>query len=421
MSESDALKYLFAFVYYYPLFMAYVWMSNALLYYLRWERAEHRHYSEPPELSEYPAVSIIVPCFNEAEHVFETFGKLEQLEYPNYEVIAVNDGSSDDTLALLRQAQQRFPHLRVVNFTQNQGKAAALRAGAIAANSEYLICIDGDTLLDQYAVTWMMRHFLNGPRVAAVTGNPRVRTRSTLVGKIQVGEFSSIIGLIKRAQRAYGQVFTVSGVICGFRKSALHRVGYWGLDMLTEDIDISFKLQRDHWQIRYEPNALCWVLMPETLKGLWRQRLRWARGGAEVIFRNFNMLGFWRNRRMWLVLLEFIVSMIWAYSVIFVVLSALISFLLSLPREISLYDLLPNWQGVTLSLTCLLQFALSLFIDSRYEPKIWKSYFWMIWYPVMYWFVQSLTSVVALPMTIFKRQGKRAVWVSPDRGEAFLE
>src|SRR5690606_1756376 len=110
------------------------------------------------------------------------------------------------------------------------------------------------------------------PRVGAVTGNPRIRTRSTLLGRIQVGEFSSIIGLIKRAQRTYGKVFTVSGVMACFRRSALHDVGYWDPHALTEDIDVSWRLEIRHWDVRFEPNALCWILMPETLQGLWRQR-----------------------------------------------------------------------------------------------------------------------------------------------------
>src|SRR3546814_20032176 len=116
-------------------------------------------------------------------------------------------------------------------------------------------------------------------RVGAVTGNPRIRNRSSLLGQVQVGEFASIIGLIKRTQRVYGRIFTVSGVVAAFRRRALDHVGYWSLDMITEDIDISWKLQRDHWTIFYEPRALCWILMPETLRGLWRQRLRWAQGG----------------------------------------------------------------------------------------------------------------------------------------------
>ncbi|MCY0536308.1 glycosyltransferase family 2 protein, partial [Klebsiella pneumoniae] len=86
--------------------------------------------------------------------------------------------------------------------------------------------------------------------------NPRIRTRSTLVGKIQVGEYSSIIGLIKRTQRIYGNVFTVSGVIAAFRRSARAEVGYWSDDMITEDIDISWKLQLNQWTIFYEPRAL---------------------------------------------------------------------------------------------------------------------------------------------------------------------
>ena len=101
--------------------------------------------------------------------------------------------------------------------------------------------------------------FVDNPNVGAVTGNPRIRNRSTLLGRIQVGEFSAIVGMIKRAQRSYGQVFTVSGVIAAFRKSALHDVGYWSNDMVTEDIDISWKLQLAGWSIYFEPNALCWV------------------------------------------------------------------------------------------------------------------------------------------------------------------
>lgn len=147
------------------------------------------------------------------------------------------------------------------------GKAIALKTGAAAAKSEYLVCIDGDALLDRDAAAYIVEPMLYNPRVGAVTGNPRIRTRSTLVGKIQVGEYSSIIGLIKRTQRIYGNVFTVSGVIAAFRRSALAEVGYWSDDMITEDIDISWKLQLNQWTIFYEPRALCWILMPETLKG----------------------------------------------------------------------------------------------------------------------------------------------------------
>ena len=186
---------------------------------------------------------------------------------------------------LLIYSQRQHQQIRIIHLERNCGKANALNVGAIASNNEILVCIDGDAMLDEYAVASLVKHFIYSPRVGAVTGNPRVRNRSTLLGKIQVGEFSSIIGLIKRAQRIYGRVFTISGVVTAFRKSALQRIGFWRSDTTTDDIDVSWRLQLDHWDIRYEPNALCWILMPETYRGLWKQRLRWAVGGCTS--RNF--------------------------------------------------------------------------------------------------------------------------------------
>ena len=104
----------------------------------------------------------------------------------------------------------------MIHLAQNQGKAIALQAGAAAARSEFLVCIDGDALLDRDAAAYLVAPLLANPHVGAVTGNPRIRTRSTLIGRIRVGEFSSIIGLIKRTQRVYGRLFTISGVVPRF-------------------------------------------------------------------------------------------------------------------------------------------------------------------------------------------------------------
>ena len=276
----------------YPLFMAYLWIVGGIYYFFHWERRGRLRVSEPPALDHYPGVSIIVPAHNESFALTETIESLIAQRYPEIEVIVVNDGSTDDTAAIMDRYAERGA-IRAIHLATNQGKAAAMRVGALAARHEILVCIDGDAVLEAHAVHWLARHFVDGPRVGAVTGNPRVRTRSTLIGKIQVGEFSSIIGLIKRAQRIYGRVFTVSGVVAAFRRSALERVGFWDLDKLTDDIDISWRLQMDHWSIRFESNALCWILMPETLKGLWRQRLRWAQGGVEVTLEHFADLMRW--------------------------------------------------------------------------------------------------------------------------------
>jgi biofilm PGA synthesis N-glycosyltransferase PgaC len=404
------------FAFYYPLFMSYVWATGAIYYFFYREQSDHRRPDNPPPLRECPPVSFLVPCHNEGENADETIGSLLRQDYPEFEVIAVNDASSDDTLARLQAMAAKEPRLRVIHFPTNQGKAMGLRMAALAAKHEFLICLDGDALLDRHATRWLVRHFVEGPRVGAVTGNPRVRNRTTLLGKIQVGEFSSIIGLIKRAQRIYGRVFTVSGVVAAFRKAALHQIGYWNVDMVTEDIDVSWRLQLAHWDIRYEPNALCWILMPETFKGLWRQRLRWAQGGIEVFRRYWRQLLRWKSRRMWVVGLELIVSTLWAYTIAVIFALWFIGLIVPLDPPYIVSSMLPGWSGVILGSTCLIQFAVSLAIDSRYEPALSRFYYWMIWYPTLYWMIHSAATIVAVPKTLLKRRGARAVWKSPDRG-----
>lgn len=319
-----------SFVFMYPVVMAIVWITGGLSYYLRREHAEPLVH-EPPMMAAFPAVSILVPCHDEGDNARETVAALLEQRYPDFEVVAVNDGSTDDTGAVLDAMAEEDPRVRVVHLAENQGKAVALRTAALAARHEYLVCVDGDALLDEYATHWMVWHLVSGPRVGAVTGNPRIRNRTTLLGRLQAGEFSSIIGLIKRAQRTYGRVFTISGVICAFRRTALHRVGWWSDSILTEDIDISWQLQMDHWDVRYEPRALCSTLMPETLRGLWSQRLRWAKGGAQVVRRHGTDLLAWRRRRMWPVLLETLVSTVWAFSLVILVALAVVSALVPVP------------------------------------------------------------------------------------------
>jgi len=406
------------FVFYYPLFMAYAWMIGAGIYYLRWERRDGGTADGMPALPEYPPVSILIPCYNEAENIRETVEYLLMQKYPDFEIIAINDGSRDNTLEILRALAEKYDRVRVVNLASNQGKAMALRTGALLAKSEYLVCIDGDALLAPEATAWLVRHFLNDREVGAVTGNPRIRTRSTLLGKIQVGEFSAIVGLIKRAQRVYGRIFTVSGVIAAFRRSALHRVGYWSTDMVTEDIDISWKLQLDGWHIRFEPNALCWVLMPETLKGLWRQRVRWAQGGAEVVLRYGRRMFSWSSRRMWPIYAECLISILWAYLMVAALAVGMGTGLFGAHQH-PMASFVPSWTGMLLSVTCLAQFVVSLAIDSRYESKnggIGRYYYWMIWYPLVYWLINVGTTVAGFFRAVRKERGQRAIWVTLDRG-----
>jgi biofilm PGA synthesis N-glycosyltransferase PgaC len=407
---------LLQFVFLYPLFMSFLWIAGGVYFHFHWERRGVRT-SSPPKIEKPPLVSILIPCFNETANAPETIAAATRQNYPLFEVIAIDDGSSDTTGAVLDALTLSYPMLRVVHLTANQGKAMALRMGALVARGEFLLCIDGDAILDPDAMAYMVRLFVNSPRVGAVTGNPRIRTRSTLLGKIQVGEFSSIVGLIKRAQRIYGNIFTVSGVIAAYRRSALHRVGYWSLDMVTEDIDVSWMLQADHWSIQYEPDALCWILMPETFKGLWKQRLRWAQGGAEVFLKQIRQMFVWNRRRMWGVTIEYCLSLAWAWALAMTFVLWSVGKFVAMPEGLNVPSIQPPaFWGLILATTCLIQFIVSLVIDQRYEKNIFGLMFWVIWYPFFFWILTLSTSLVGFPKALLRRRSRRATWVSPDRG-----
>ena len=401
------------FVYLYPLLMSFVWMIGGLIFFWRLERKKRT----PPELEKYQFFSVLVPCHNEQDQVEDTALHLLELDYPQYEIILIDDGSADDTVSRIHELCNRHERIRAVYLKTNQGKAAALNAGCLVAKGDLLLSIDADALLDKKSLKWMALHFAQFPRVGAVTGNPRVLNRTTLLGKIQTGEYATIIGLIKRSQRLFGKVLTVSGVMAAFRKEALASVGFWDTDMVTEDIDITWKLEKKFWDVRYEPRAVCWVLVPETFRGLWRQRVRWAQGGVEVLKKHNDIWEDWRQRRLWPVFVEYTCSVLWVFSFWTLVLLWVEQLVLNVPLPIRLLPPIPPlWTGSILAAVCLIQFAVSLCIDNIYDKKMFRYLFWVVWYPIIYWMINAVAIVVAVPKALLKKKGTKAVWSSPDRG-----
>jgi poly-beta-1,6-N-acetyl-D-glucosamine synthase len=399
-----------AYVFWYPLVMSTTWMIGGLLFYFRRER------KAPLPLTETPMVSILVPCYNEEDTIQDTIQHLHELNYPNYEIIAINDGSKDNTSAVLHELADNYDKLRMIDLKQNAGKANALYLGLIASKGEYLIGVDADSYLDPDALNYMIPHFITpryGERVGAVTGNPRVRNRSSLLSRIQLCEFSSIISLIKRTQRILGKIMTVSGVVVAFRKKALMDCGLWDRDLITEDIGVTWKLQKRFWDVRYEPRAICWMLVPETLRGYWNQRVRWAQGGLEVLIRHRDIFKKWKHRRLVPIYIEELLSIFWAFSWIILLVFSIVDMFNGGP---TFFRLLRS--GAYLSLLCLIQFFIAMTIDSRYDENLLKYYLWAIWYPTFYWYFNALVILRATPkvLSFGKRQKKFATWSSPDRG-----
>ena len=404
-------EYLGVFVMLYPGVMAAYWTISGILYFVFFENRAETPDFDYADGAGMPMVSVLIPCFNEEDNLEDSIPHLLKLNYPNYELVFIDDGSRDATLEIIEKWAAR--EQKIVALTQsNSGKAAAMNNGLKHARGQYIVGIDGDAVLDYHALDYIVQTLEANPMLGAVTGNPRVRNRSTVLGKLQVAEFSSIIGLIKRSQSIMGTLFTVSGVIVGLRKEVIEKVGGWSTNMITDDIDVSWKIQTAGHNIAYEPRALCWVLMPETLRGLYKQRLRWAQGGAEVVLKYFRQVWRLRNFRLWPLYIEYLVTLVWAYSM-FVFMG------IGLYQGIRHGTFNPHWFEVSSIVTLVMfaiQFSVSIAIDNRYEKGLWRYFISCIWYPYAFWIINSLTLVHGLPKAILRNKNKLAVWVSPDRG-----
>lgn len=406
---GKVMAYLASFVFWYPFIMSLFWIAGSRLFVRKRKNKMEVDFKE----IDWPMISILIPCYNEEETIAETLYHMHRIAYSDKEIIVVNDGSTDRTGEILHELAEQYDDLRIIDCKENRGKATALQLATFAARSEYLICVDADAVLDPYAAHYLIYHFLyKGERLGAVTGNPRIRNRDTLLGKLQVIEYASIIGSIKRSQRIWGKIMTVSGVVVAFRKRALVDVGLWDHDMITEDISISWKLQERFWDIRYEPRALCWMLVPETISGIWKQRIRWAQGGQEVILRHWRVMLDWRQRRIWPIYLEQWVSLLWSYAWVIVMLHY---FVMAETAQEFLVWL--TFSSFTLTFLSLVQLLVSLWTDSKYD-NVFRYYLWAAWYPFIYWVLNAVIVMFAFLRAIKSRlNGGYAVWTSPDRGK----
>src|SRR5688500_17565383 len=207
--------------------MAILWVIMAVIYFRRRERREtdvDRGYT--------PFVSIVIPAFAEEKTIGRTIEALLQLDYPDYEIIVVDDGSPDGTVAVVNR-YQITGLVRLIEKKVNEGKAMALNDALPICRGEILLFLDSDIVVTPSLLRAMVPHFA-APRTGAVTGNPRVANRGSLLRDLQTLEFTSIVSVQRRAQRVWGRVLTASGAVMAVRKTALLSVGGFSPAMATE-------------------------------------------------------------------------------------------------------------------------------------------------------------------------------------------
>jgi len=223
-------------------------------------------------------ISVIVPAYNEAKVIEGALASLAAMDYPNIEVLVVDDGSTDDTLRRAANWEGRRGNAVFRIFTKsNGGKATALNTGIALSSHPFLFCMDADSRLEPETLRNAMQQF-NDPTVGAVAGNVKVENRRHLITQLQALEYIEGLNLPRRAQGFVAAVNIVPGPVGLFRREAMEEIGGYDTDTFAEDADLTLKLVAAGWKVVYEDTAIAWTEAPEDWLDLVQQRYRWTRG-----------------------------------------------------------------------------------------------------------------------------------------------
>jgi len=259
------------------LFAARVALVLALAGYHR--RSTRRRAPSPAYL---PPVVVVVPAYNEAVGIERAVRSLAASDYPDFEVVVVDDGSTDDTAEIVeRLALERVRLLR----KPNGGKPSALNAGIGASTAPVVVMVDGDTVFEPEALRRLVQP-LGDPTVGAVSGNTKVGNRRGMLGRWQHIEYVTGFNLDRRMYEVLQCTPTVPGAIGAFRRDALAEVGGVSGKTLAEDTDLTLAIGRTGRRVVYAEDARAWTEAPSSLGDLWRQRYRWSYGTMQAVWKH---------------------------------------------------------------------------------------------------------------------------------------
>lgn len=396
----------------YPLAMAIVWIICGLLYKEKNEKLNLINYRYSNR--KLPYVTILIPCNNESQVISKTCEKLLELDYPKYRVIFIDDASKDNTSDIIREWISVTPKFHLLRLEENQGKSNAINSAlAVAGCTPITVIMDADTLPQPSSIKILVNKLMSSNDIGAVTGNPIVGNRNNLLEKIQTVEFTSIIGLIKRAQSLYGNIFSISGCITAFRTEALFKVGGFSSRTATEDIDMTWSLQKLFYKVVYVPQAIVYIQVPNKFKEFWKQRQRWALGGWHLLRTHKNVLLNWKWRRLWLLYLDLLVSYIWSLLFISGIIIWFINKIVITEVQIGINPLI-SYASIII-IICLIQFIVSIRLNSKYDNDIWKLFYLITWYPIIYFSIGALSVCRTSIRGLFKNLDLAGKWKSPTR------
>ncbi|MGI8469340.1 MAG: glycosyltransferase [Pyrinomonadaceae bacterium] len=258
--------------------------SLALAQKWRSRRREVEHFGEKFQ----PFVSVVVPAFNEERVICKTVESLLRSDYPNFEIIVLDDGSADKTFDVVNEKYGTNERVSIFR-KENGGKASALNFGWQLAKGNIIVALDADTLFTPETIAALVHRFAD-ETVGAVAGNAKVGNRINIVTKWQALEYVTSQNLDRRAFASLNCITVVPGSVGAWRRGVLEKCGGFSSDTLAEDQDLTIQVRKLGYKIGYEENAIGLTEAPDTLRGLAKQRFRWAYGTLQCMWKHKNAL-----------------------------------------------------------------------------------------------------------------------------------
>jgi cellulose synthase/poly-beta-1,6-N-acetylglucosamine synthase-like glycosyltransferase len=326
----------FFLVYFTALFVFYFLINAISSGVLIWKTSQAENYGQESidrVNAAAEAISVLVPAYNESATITASVHSLLKLDYPEYEIIVVNDGSKDETLNILIQdfdlvvvSQEplhtlptqpvravyqsvKYSNLRIVDKV-NGGKADALNAGITFAEHGFFCCIDADSILHPHSLTKLMQPFLEDEKTVACGGTvyvvngcsvkdgalTQVGLTQNIFALFQIVEYLRTLLFGRLGWASFNSLLIISGAFGLFRKDKVLTVGGYAHGTIGEDMELVVRLhrvmrqQKEPYRIAFVPDPLCWTEVPEDWQTLKNQRVRWQRGLCESVIANRELL-----------------------------------------------------------------------------------------------------------------------------------
>jgi len=368
-----------------------------------------------------PSVSVLIAAFNEQPVIAQTVRSVLANDYPDLEVIVVDDGSTDGTGAEVATQFAGDGRVRLIRQA-NAGKASALNRGLDEARGEILVCFDADTQIAPFGIPLIVRHFADA-QVAAVAGNVKVGNRVNILTRWQSLEYITSQNLDRRAYAYLNAMTVVPGAVGAWRKSAVVAAGGYLRDTMAEDMELTYRLRRDGWRITADPETVGYTEAPATFRMFFRQRFRWAYGTLQCVWKHRGAL----FRYGWFGWVA--IPAVWIFQVFFQALGPLVDlkmlwcaadFLSSwttMGGLISDWAPLPGYTRALLEVGFLygLFFAVDLVgaaIAYRLDRENPRDLWWLFWQRFVY---RQMMYAVLWKSVVMAIKGKRQGWGKVDR------